>query len=206
MRIEGYHYRIWFMRVLLAVIFNSQFSILNSTTLPQQQARHFCQLLVCDNENRVTPLSAYIRQQSLKQSDSLTIEQLFVAYVFDYDGWQTLRVFPHQRTDGTVSWYSATDTLPQDMSEEHQKYIHEVFPRVLMEIQAGNWQTVDAYIDRMVQYQCKYGAVPPADSPSVFTCLLVFLLISILIAVVLLFFSIFAPKLKGICRASYYHS
>lgn len=205
MRVEGYQYRIWVMRVLLAVIVNSHFSTLYSMTLPQQQARHLCQLLVCDNENRVTPLSAYIRQQPLQQSDSLSIEQLFVAYVFDYDGWQSLRVFPHQNADGTVSWYSATDTLPQDMSVEHQKYIHEVFLRIQAEIQAGNWQTVDAYIDRMVQYQCKYGATTPVDNLSISASLLIFVLISIIVAVVLLFFSTFAPKLKGICRAFYCH-
>ena len=78
-------------------------------------------------------------------------------YVFDYQGWQTLRIFPHQKADGIVEWYAPTDELPQDMSEEHQKYIHEVFPRLIAEIEAGNWDTADAYIDRMIQYQCQFG-------------------------------------------------
>ena len=164
--------------ILTLLFFAGSVSILAaSTTLPQQQAKHFCQLLVCDNENRITPLNAYIRQQPLEQNDSLSIEQLFATYVFNYDGWQTLRIFPHHKANGTVVWYSATDALPQDMSKEHQKYIHEVFPRLLTEIQAGNWQTVDAYIDRMVQYQCKFGTTSTGSTPSFPVYLLVLLLI-----------------------------
>ena len=155
-----------------------------STTLPQEQAKHFCQLLVCDNNNRVTPLNAYIRQQPLQQNDSLSIEQLFATYVFDYDGWQTLRIFPHQKADGTVVWYSATDALPQDMSAEHQKYIHEVFPRLLAEIQVGNWKTADAYLERMVQYQSKLAAPHTPSTPSFHVYLLVLLLfLSILVII-----------------------
>ena len=48
--------------------------------------------------------------------------------------------------------------------EEHQKYIREVFPRLSNEIQAGNWETVDAYIDKMIEYQCKYGGGEAADT------------------------------------------
>ena len=156
-----------------------------STTLPQEQAKHFCQLMVCDNNNRVIPLHAYIRQQPLQQNDSLSIEQLFATYVFDYDGWQILRIFPHQKADGTVVWYSATDALPQDMGIEHQKYIHEVFPRLLAEIQAGNWQTADAYIERMVQYQCKFGATSTTATPSYTLYLMLLLFVSIILPVLI---------------------
>jgi hypothetical protein len=154
-----------FIGLLTLLLFAGSVS-LSAVTLHQKQAKHFCQLLVCDNENKVRPLSAYIRQQPLEQNDSLSIEQLFATYVFDYEGWQTLRIFPHQKTDGTVVWYAPTDELPKDMSKEHQKYIREVFPRLITEIEAGNWDTVDAYIDRMIQYQCQFGGNKLLSRPS----------------------------------------
>ena len=143
--------------VLTLLLFAGSVS-LSAMTLPQKQAKHFCQLLVCDNENKVRPLSIFIRQQPSEQNDSLSIEQLFMVYVHDYKGWQTLRIFPHQTTDGSIAWYAPTDELPKNMSEEHQKYIREVFPRLLAEMEAGNWDTADAYIDRLIQYQCRFGS------------------------------------------------
>ena len=71
------------------------------------------------------------------------------------DGWQTMRLSPHQKDD-VVSWYSATDKLPVSIDSEYQKYIREVFPCPVAEVQLGHWSTVDAYIDRMIQYQCLF--------------------------------------------------
>ena len=125
-------------------------------TLPQETAAHFCRLLVNDREGRVCTLSSYIRTRQATTSDSLTLEQLFCSYVFQHDGWQTLRIFPHS-ANGQVSWYAAIDALPGDLDPEHQKYIHEVFQRLVAEVEASHWETVDAYIDRMAQYQCRFG-------------------------------------------------
>ena len=79
-----------------------------------------------------------------------------------------------------VSWYSAADKLPASMSSEHQKYIREVFPRLIAEVEAGHWSTVDAYIDRMIQYQCQFGGtkLPPRPSSAV--------IIGLFLAVILL--------------------
>ena len=154
---------------------------------PQTLAKHFCRLLVCDNDHRVMPLSAFIRQQTPLSDDSLTIEQLFTTYVFDYQGWQTLRIFPHQAADGTIRWYAPTDPLPKDMSEEHSKYIHEVFPRLIMEMEASNWATAEAYIDRMMQYQCQFGGKKLTTQPSSFTIIgiiLLFFVLSFIVSVV----------------------
>jgi len=128
-------------------------------------AKHFCQLMVCSNEGTVTSLNAYIRQQQGIADDSLTVEQLFTSYVFDYDGWQTLKVFPHRSAHGTVVWYAAADRLPNDMDVEHQKYIQEVFPRLQQEVEHENWPVVDAYISRMLNYQTTFGA-PTVHHPS----------------------------------------
>lgn len=132
-------------------------------TLPKETAAHFCRLLVNDGEGRVCTLSSYIRKHQTETSDSLTLEQLFTTYVFHYDGWKTLRIFPH--SDGhQVNWYAATDALPSNLDQEHQRYIHEVFQRLAVEVEAGRWATVDAYIDRIVQYQCRFAAVPRRDA------------------------------------------
>lgn len=128
--------------------------------LPQAQAAHFCQLLVAEGTT-VTTLSLQARR-TVTPVDSLSTEQLFAGYVLLADGWQTMRLFPH-RENGTVSWYSATDALPATIGSEHRKYIREVFPRLIAEVQAGHWSTADAYIDRIIQYQCRFGAdkLPP---------------------------------------------
>ncbi len=144
----------WF--VALPFYFFTFLPLTAGNTLPKETAAHFCRLLVNDGEGRVSTLSSYIRSQQTATSDSLTLEQLFCNYVFQYDGWQTLRIFPHSN-NGIVSWYAAIDKLPADLDPEHQKYIHDVFPHLAAEIEAGNWATVDAYITRMEQYQCRFG-------------------------------------------------
>ena len=119
----------------------------------------------------------------IQADDSLSVEQIFAGYILLADGWQTMRLFPHQE-DGVVSWYSATDELPASIGSEHQKYIREVFPRLVAEVQAGHWSTVDAYIDRIRQYQCQFGGkkLPPRPSSAA------------IIGIFLLFFASFLIK------------
>lgn len=122
--------------------------------IPQAQAAHFCQLLIADGPS-VSTLSTHAAK-AIQPADSLTVEQIFAGYVLLADGWQTMRIFPHQE-DGQVSWYSAADALPASMSAEHQKYIREVFPRLIQEVHAGQWQAMDEAVDKMLQYQCQFG-------------------------------------------------
>ena len=130
-------------------------------TMPQTTAAHFCQLLVKTNEGRLMSLHAFIRQTPAA-SDSLTIEQQFADYVFHYGGWQSLRIFPHQQADGNVVWLAPDDIdYPATLSEEHQKYINEVLPRMAAEAETGNWETVDEYTDRLLQYQRTFSATTP---------------------------------------------
>ena len=154
--------------------------------IPQLQASHFCQLLIADGPS-VSTLAVHATKAILP-TDSLTVEQIFAGYVLLADGWQTMRIFPHQEC-GQVSWYSASDALPASMSFEHQKYIREVFPRLVAEVQAGHWSTVDAYIDRMIQYQCQFGGskLPPRPSSAA------------IIGIILLFFaSLFILNRRGL--------
>jgi len=165
-------------------------------SLPKAQATHFCQLFLYDGET-IMPMSAHARKL-MKATDSLTAEQLFTSFVFYQDNWQSLRIFPHVAADGTVAWYSPADLLVDapsntslfthhsSLSSEHQKYIREVLPRLRQEIIAGNWQTVDAYIDRMIQYQCRFGSeyhsepVPgQSKTPLFFIILAIFLAVSL---------------------------
>ena len=130
--------------------------------IPQQQALHFCRLFVSDG-TLLSPLS--LRASKMIQADdSLSMEQIFAGYILLADGWQTMRIFPYQEK-GVVSWYNAADELPASMSTEHQKYIREVFPRLISEVQARNWSTVDNYIDRMIQYQCQFGGSKQSSRP-----------------------------------------
>ena len=144
-----------FKYALLALLIAGPHSVFSKPlVLPQKQAAHFCQLLISDNSSLST-LSRRAHQMISQPDDSLSVEQIFAGYVLLADGWQTMRLFPHQE-DGVVSWYSATDELPASIGSEHQKYIREVFPRLVDEVQTGDWETVDAYIDRMIQYQCQH--------------------------------------------------
>lgn len=137
------------------------------STLPRATAAHFCQLLVRDNTGTVQSLNSYIRRQPSDASDSLSAAQSFCTYIFNYGGWQSLRIFPHANTNGTITWHAADERLPDDIDSEHQKYIHDVFPRLIAEIEAENWSQVDAYIDRMLKYQTTFAA-SPARHPSRF--------------------------------------
>ena len=163
------------------LLFTIHFSLITSarpSVLPQKQAAHFCQLFVSESSS----LSTLSRRahQMIPADDSLSVEQIFAGYVLLADGWQTMRLFPHQE-DGVVSWYSATDELPASIDAEHQKYIREVFPRLVSEVQLGNWSTVDAYIDRMIQYQCQFGGSKLPARPSSAALIGIFLLFLALI-------------------------
>ena len=184
---------------VLALLFIAGSASLSASPLviPQKQAAHFCQLFVADGAS-VSPLSFRARKmiqlteqrapselarrwssrdgrRRSQPDDSLSVEQIFTGYILLADGWQTMRLFPHKE-NGVVSWYSATDELPHSMDSEHQKYIQEVFPRLIAEVQAENWSTVDAYIDRMIQYQCQFSGKELPARPSSAAIIGIFLL------------------------------
>ena len=164
---------------VLALLFIAGSASLSASPLviPQKQAVHFCRLFVSTNSS-VSTLSMQARKM-IQPDDSLSVEQIFAGYLLLADGWQTMRLFPHQE-NGAVSWYSATDELPASIDSEHQKYIREVFPRLVAEVQLEHWSTMDDYIDRMIQYQCQFGGqkLPPRPSSAA------------IIGIFLLFFSL----------------
>ena len=164
-------------RIVLTLLFIAGSASLSASPLviPQQQASHFCQLFVAERlrvgdgtsgmDSSLSTLSRQAHQMISQPDDSLSVEQIFAGYVLLADGWQTMRLFPHQE-HGAESWYSATDELPASIDPEHQKYIREVFPRLVAEVQAGDWEMVDAYIDRMIKYQCQFGGQQLPTRPS----------------------------------------
>ena len=170
----------WIIRTVPVILFIAGSASLSASPLviPQKQAAHFCQLFVSNNSS----LSTLSRRayQMIQADDSLSVEQIFAGYVLLADGWQTMHLFPHQE-NGVVSWYSATEELPHSIDSEHQKYIREVFPRLVAEVQAGNWSTVDAYIDRMIQYQCQFGGQKLPSRPSSAAIIGIFLIFLALI-------------------------
>jgi len=147
-------------------------SLAAAEVIPKQTAARFCLLFINDNGN-IYPLSYQARRlmspdSHLHSTDSClqTPEQLFTSYIFQQDNWQVLRLFPHLADDGSVSWYAPADNLPTSLGPEHQKYIREVLPRLKAEMQAGHWQTVNAYIDKMIKYQCQFGGKSRNTSPN----------------------------------------
>ena len=184
-----------FKYALLALLLAGPHCVLSAKpiVLPRETARHFCQLLVFDG-SAVSTLSQH-GHQMMQADDSLSVDQIFAGYVLLADNWQTVRIFPHQQ-DGQVSWYSATDVLPASMDSEHQKYIREVFPRLIEQVRAGDWQTVDAFIDKMLQYQSKFGS-QQVSSPVSSTFLVVVALIFVAVILVSRFFYVLlSPKRK----------
>jgi len=157
-------------------IFTSQAS---PGVMPRQQAAHFCQLLINDGQG-ISPLSAHARR-IMTPGDSLTAEQQLTVYIFQMRNWESLRIFPHLSADGSVCWYAPADELPASLHPEHQKYIHEVLPRLRQEMMAGHWESVDSCIDRMLCYQCQFGGTAQASQPSLFMIISIFLAISMLI-------------------------
>ena len=154
--------------------------------IPQSQAAHFCKLLVHDGSS-VLPLSSHAHQL-VQPEDSLSVEQIFAGYILLADNWQTMRIFPHEE-DGKVTWYSASEQLPSSMDAEHQKYIHEVFPRLVQQVRAGEWATVDAYIDRMLEYQCEFGGQvtsSPVSSTLLISIAAIFLVLILVFKLLLL--------------------
>ena len=179
-------------KIVLALLFIAGSASLSASPLviPQKQAAHFCQLFVSEGSSLSTLSRRAYQMIQLTESqpdDSLSVEQIFAGYILLADGWQTMRLFPHKE-NGVVSWYSATDELPAFIDAEHQKYIREVFPRLVAEVQLGNWSTVDAYINRMIQYQCQFGGQKLPSRPSS----------AAIIGIFLLFFSL-------LFLAHYYH-
>lgn len=183
-------FRYLFVLALLLLAESASVSA-KSLVVPRPQAAHFCQLLLNDGR-RISSLSSHARQ-FMHAEDSLSIEQLFAGFILQDANWQGMRFFPHHTSNG-VMWYSAADELPVSMSAEHQKYIHEVFPRMIAQAEAGNWDSFDAYIDKMLQYQCQFGG-NQADSaalPSHLVFIAIFFIVVVLVSRIL--FVSLSPK------------
>ena len=190
--------------VLLALLLAGPAHLFASPrTLPKAQALHFCQLLFNDGEGSVRLLNTYAQNLvtvlcGQARYGDYTAEQVFTGLIFYFDDWMrepfimtadaerqqfvyelcsgsTLRIFPHKSGAGAVSWYTPTGRLPESIDAEHRRYIQEVFTRLNAEVKAEHWETVDAYIDSMIKYQCQFGGNPPSQSPSSYTIIAIFL-------------------------------
>ena len=145
--------------------------------MPRQQAEHFCQLLL-DDGTGASPLYYHARRM-MQPEDTLSVEQLFTSFILQDDNWQGMRFFPHQEGDDVV-WYSAADKLPSTINAEHRKYNGDLFIRTDVAVEVGDWSTVDAYIDKMLQYQCQFGgskATSPVSSSQLAIIAVIFLVI-----------------------------
>lgn len=169
--------------VMMLALLTAGLASSTARTLPREQAAHFCQLMM-DDGNGPCPLRIHALKLATEKNDSMTAEQLMTAFLFHCNNWQTLRIFPHTAADGTIHWYAPSDNLPLTLDKEHQKYIREVLPRLQREIEARQWETVDAYIDKMIEYQCKFGGKDSKKSPSLGLLALVMLGLPITVALI----------------------
>ena len=191
------------MMLALLFVVGSASVMAESSVMPKEQAAHFCRLFIHDGNN-IMPLGHHARRlmkpdsrQLSNDSCQLTPEQMFASYIMYHDNWRSLRIFPHYER-GAVSWYAPADEIPESVGEEHRKYIREVIPRLKAEVQAGNWQAVDAYIDKMIEYQCRFSSdsfPTAATSAKPIYVIAFFFLINL---VLYLFIRTFAAKLRKI--------
>lgn len=171
--------------ISLFPLFTALPAVAQPRALPQKQAARFCRLLVNDGEGKIYPLSVYARRLTMllchdSHYGRYTAEQVFTGLIFFYDEWakerlpysngqgrmlmeelhsgQTLRLFPHAGTKRVV-WYAPTDPLPASVAAEHQKYIREAFSRLNALVQAGDWKSVEAFVERMIRYQCEFATL-----------------------------------------------
>lgn len=173
---ENSLFRYYVVLALLLMVGSASVSA-SRLIMPRQQAEHFCQLLL-DDGTGASPLYYHTRRM-MQPEDTLSVEQLFTSFILQDDNWQGMRFFPHQEGDDIV-WYSAADKLPATINAEHRKYMLEVFPRLISQVEAGDWSTVDAYIDKMLQYQCQFGgakATSPVSSSQLAIIAAIFLVI-----------------------------
>lgn len=164
-----------YLLMLALLLAGSAYAMAAPRVMPQAQAAHFCRLFINDGGG-IMPLNVHVLWV-VEPRDSLTREQIFVEYLLRDNNWQSLRFFPHCQDNGSVAWYAPAEALPASLGIEHQKYIREVFPRLIAEVEAGNWMTVDAYIDRMIEYQCQFGGSKLSSSTSSNTIIVVLILL-----------------------------
>ena len=90
--------------------------------IPQAQASHFCQLFISKGSSLST--MSMQAHRLIQPDDSLNVEQIFVGYVLLADGWQTMRLFPHQE-NGTISWIGSNLCQNEILYENDGKYISQ---------------------------------------------------------------------------------
>ena len=70
-----------------------------------------------------------------------------------------------------------------------------VFSHLNGEVQAGNWQNVDAYIEKMIRYQCQFGNNGKSEASTPTYSIYIVALFLLGLVVISIFIRTFAPKL-----------
>ena len=97
-------------------------------------------------------------KQAAKIDDQLML-------VMDLRYGKPLKMFPYT-THNTTRWYAPTETIdPTAMPADHSQFISDIFVLLNEEVQAGNYQKVDEYLDALLRYQQKNGGQSlPSDT------------------------------------------
>ena len=98
-------------------------------------------------------LGPHLQDKDVRRTDEK------VSLIMELHQGTPLKIFPYANThpSATITWYSPTSTLPDSMDTEHRKYIREVFTLLNGEIQAGNYERANQFLDKMLEYQQTFG-------------------------------------------------
>lgn len=66
---------------------------------------------------------------------------------------RSLKMLPYTDKRGQTTWYAPTDSLPEQMEEQHRMYIKHVFPLINEDIQHDNIERAGEYLKKMEVYQ-----------------------------------------------------
>ena len=91
-------------------------------------------------------LGPYLQNKDAQKTDDR------VSVIMELHQGTPLKIFPYEST-----WYAPTSTLPDSMDAQHRKYIREVFSLLNGEVQAGNYDRANQFLDKMLKYQQTFG-------------------------------------------------
>ncbi|MBR1448531.1 MAG: cytochrome c biogenesis protein CcsA [Prevotella sp.] len=109
------------------------------------------------DESLFMPQGTDVKAQRKAEARQIVVSQLLQGI--------TLKVFPHTADDRTT-WYAPTDEVDTlSVPADDRLYMGTFFMLLYEEIEAGHYDTVDRYLDKMLAYQQQNGGTSiPSDT------------------------------------------
>jgi len=128
-------------------------AVRNATTLPA--FTNFAYLNDSEAGYKLEQLQYRDATDKLHKDAMKVIEKMFL--IDDLRKGEILKLFPYNN-DGSISWYSPTDRLPEQMEPERKQYIQIFFSILNEEAHASRYAEMNDAVSRMQKYQYRYGA------------------------------------------------